>query len=109
MLFDPRLPGALLAEICALAGEFRVAGIELRGMGGRMDLPAYCAEQHLTPAVVREICQRHRARLVVAGSSFKLTAANEKDRAELLDYGALGGALAIPMSACSAAAPGGRL
>lgn len=79
-----------------MAGEFRVAGIELRGIGGRMDMPAYCAEQHLTPAVVREICQRHRARLVVAGSSVKLTAAAEKDRAELLDFSVWADALGIP-------------
>jgi len=47
----------------------------LRGIGSRMDMPAYCAEQNLTPALVQEVCHRHRARLVVAGSSVKLTAA----------------------------------
>lgn len=85
-----------LEEVCELAEEFRLPGIELRGLGGRLDMPGYCAELHLHPARVREICQRHHIQLAVAGCSAKLTSASESDRAELLTFGAWADALRIP-------------
>src|SRR6266487_320031 len=71
-------------EICALAGEFRIPGIELRGLGHRMNMPEYCAERGLLPSRLRDICRRFHTSPTVAGSSFKLTCAAESDRAELL-------------------------
>jgi sugar phosphate isomerase/epimerase len=85
-----------LPEISELAGEFRIPGIELRGIGRRMDLPEYCAAQGLTPSRMGEICRRHQTRPVVAGSSVKLASASEKDRAELLAFGAWADAWEIP-------------
>src|SRR5262245_4070249 len=73
-----------LPEICELAGEFRIPGIELRGIGQRMDMPEYCAAQGLIPPRLREICRHYDTRPTVAGSSLKLTCASEKDRADLL-------------------------
>lgn len=84
------------SEICELAGEFRIPGIELRGMGGRMDMPEYCAAQGLTPARMQQDCQRHQTQLIVAGSAIKLTNASEKERAELLAFCAWADALRIP-------------
>jgi sugar phosphate isomerase/epimerase len=84
------------SRICELAGEFGIPGIELRGIGGRMDMPEYCAEQGLKPARMLEICGRHATRLAVAGSSLKLTSASEKERAELLALCAWAEALQIP-------------
>jgi sugar phosphate isomerase/epimerase len=83
-------------QICELAGEFGIPGIELRGIGGRMDLPAYCAEQKLTPADMNALCRQHRTRLIVGGSSVKLVSATEKDREELLDFGEWEQALRMP-------------
>lgn len=83
-------------EICELAGDFRMDGIELRGIAGRLDLPQYCQESGWTPARMLEACRRQRTRLVVAGSSFKLTSSREKDRAELLQFCAWADALGIP-------------
>jgi sugar phosphate isomerase/epimerase len=76
-----------LPEICALAQEFQVAGIELRGIAGRMDMPEYCAEHGFTPERVGEISRGNQTQLVLAGSSVKLCSATEKDRAELLTFG----------------------
>lgn len=59
-------------------------------------MPQYCLEQGLEPAVMQEICGQHPPRLVVAGSSVKLTSASEKDRGELLALCAWAEALQIP-------------
>jgi sugar phosphate isomerase/epimerase len=70
--------------------------VELRGIGGRMDMPAYCAEQQLAPAQMQQICRQHRTQLVVAGSSVKLTESSDRDREELLALGVWAEALNIP-------------
>src|SRR6185503_10909958 len=73
-----------LPEICELAREFRIPGIELRGVGQRMDMPEYFAAQGLIPSRLREICRQYHTRPTVAGSSIKLVSASEPDRADLL-------------------------
>ncbi|MCU0788065.1 MAG: sugar phosphate isomerase/epimerase [Verrucomicrobia bacterium] len=83
-------------RICELANEFRIPGIELRGIAGRMDMPQYCAEQSLTPAQMLNLCRRQRTSLVVAGSSAKLIGWSDKDRAELQAFGTWAEALNIP-------------
>jgi sugar phosphate isomerase/epimerase len=85
-----------LEEICALAREFGIAGIELRGIEGRLDLPDYAAERNFTRERVRALCQENRTRLVVAGSSVKLTDASDQARAELLKFGGWAEAWGIP-------------
>src|ERR1051326_8972188 len=75
-----------LAEICELAGDFCIPGIELRGIGHRMDMPEYCAEEGLIPSRLRDICRPYQTQPVVAGSSLKLVGASEKDRADLLAF-----------------------
>lgn len=83
-------------EICELADEFGIRGIELRGIDGRMDMPDYCAERDMTPSRMTRLCRKHRTRLAVVGSSVKLTSASEDDRLELLAFGAWAEALAVP-------------
>jgi sugar phosphate isomerase/epimerase len=85
-----------LPEICALAVEFGIASIELRGIGGRMEMPEYCDEQNLTARRIAEICRANRTQPVVAGSSVKLVTATDKDRSELLAFGAWADSLGIP-------------
>jgi len=82
--------------ICELAGDFHLPGIELRGIAGRMDMPAYCVEQDLSPERMLKTCRRHDTQLVVAGSSVKLTCASDKDHEELLSFCAWADALGIP-------------
>jgi len=79
-----------------MAGEFGIPGIELRGSGGRMDMPQYFAEEHLTPARMWELCQPEQTRIVVAGSSVKLTDASDQARAELLNFCSWADAMRIP-------------
>jgi sugar phosphate isomerase/epimerase len=83
-------------EILALAREFRISGLELRGMGGRMDMPEYCAENNFTPDAIARLRQAHGTELVVTGSSVKLVSAMEKDRLELLNLGNWAESLGIP-------------
>src|SRR5262245_18297830 len=73
-------------EICALASEFRIPGVELRGIGQRMDMPEYCATQGLSSAWLRDTCRKYHTRPTLAGSSLKLICASERDRAELLAF-----------------------
>src|ERR1041385_1961500 len=84
------------SEISELAAAFRIPGIELRGIGRSMDMPAYCAARGLTPVRQREICRQHRTQPVVAGSSLKLVSATERDREELLAFCAWADAWEIP-------------
>ena len=83
-------------EICQLAGEFHIPALELRGIGGRMDMPQYCAEQNLTPAQLQTLARQSQTRVLVVGSSVKLTSADEKDRTELLTLGAWAEGLHAP-------------
>ena len=83
-------------EICNLAGSFRIAGIELRGVEGRLDLPQYCAEQNWTSGRLNDLCHSHKARFVVAGSSAKLVDAQDSDRTELLQFSEWADYLGIP-------------
>ncbi len=83
-------------QICNLAAEFQIPGIELRGISGRMDMPQLCAEQGLTPARVHEICQANHTHLVVAGSSIKLTNASKTEFTDLLVFSAWADSLGIP-------------
>jgi sugar phosphate isomerase/epimerase len=85
-----------LREICDLAWDFQVPGVELRAIGGRLDLPQYTVEAGLSPAVIGEICRSRHTRLIVAGSSCKLTSASENDRKELIAFCAWADALKIP-------------
>src|SRR5262245_48687077 len=85
-----------LPEICALAGEFRIPGIELRGIGQSMDMPEYCAAQGLRASRLREVCRQYHTRPTVAGSSLKLTSASEADRAQLLALSAWADEWGIP-------------
>lgn len=83
-------------EICRLAKDFSIPTLELRGIGGRMDMPQYCAEQGLTPAHLNKLCQQNSTRVLVVGSSVKLTSAADKDRAELLAFGEWAEAMQAP-------------
>ena len=80
-------------QICELAAEFKIPGLELRGIGGRMDMPQYCAEQGLDPAAMQETCRRCQTQLVVAASPLKLTVASDKERNALRSKCGLGGRL----------------
>ena len=61
-----------------------------------MDMPQYCAEQGLTPPQLQALCSQNQTRVVVVGSSVKLTSATEKDRTELLTFGAWAEAVNVP-------------
>ena len=85
-----------LVQILALAAEFGIPAVELRGLSGRMDMPQLCAEQRLTPPRIAALCQEHRTRLAVAGSSFKLIDASPSALADLIQFCAWADSLSIP-------------
>jgi sugar phosphate isomerase/epimerase len=83
-------------EICALAAEFHTPGLELRGIGGRMDMPEYCAAAGLTPQKIGDLCRQHATRVVVAGSSIKLTSTTEDERPDFMNFCAWADGLGAP-------------
>src|SRR6185369_10388839 len=83
-------------EICALAAEFHTPGLELRGIGGRMDMPEYCVAAGLTPQKIGELCRQHATRVVVAGSSIKLTSTTEDERPDFMNFCAWADGLGAP-------------
>jgi sugar phosphate isomerase/epimerase len=83
-------------EICRIAGDFQIPALELRGIDGRMDMPQHCLEKGLTPARLLQVSDQHQTRILVVGSSVKLTSATEKDREELLELGTWAEALHAP-------------
>ncbi len=75
-----------LPEICRLAGEFHIPGIELRGIGGRMDMPQYWADSGLTPLTVSELFCEENTQIIVAGSSIKLATLGAGEQPDFMSF-----------------------
>src|SRR5262245_58566613 len=85
-----------LPEICALAGDFHIPAVELRGIGTRMDMPEYCADAGLTPKGISDLCRKQATRLVVAGSSVKLTTIAGDERPGFVSFCAWAESIGVP-------------
>lgn len=79
-------PDLTLAEIRALCERFDIHEIELRAIGGRLDLPAYLEESFSDPAEVRDLLRQADLRVVSLDSSFKLIGTGADAREELLAF-----------------------
>ena len=60
--------------------------LELRALGGRLDLPAYFAERYGRPAALRRELDAAGSGVCVLDTSFKLIGSGPRDREELLDF-----------------------
>ena len=89
-------PELLLPDAIALASEFRLPAIELRSLGGTVDLPRLFSEKNWTSESVTQLTNNAGVRLAVAGSSFKLTSTSETDRDELIAFSTWADSLRIP-------------
>ena len=85
-----------LAEVLALASKHGIGAVELRALGGTIDLPGYFAENYETPARLAEAVARSGNKVVGFDASCKLMADDAEGEAELLALApwaeALGGA-----------------
>lgn len=89
-------PELSLDEVLALAVKHRVAGVELRALGGSMDLPAYFAAQYGSPAALAKKLQGHAVRVVGLSTSAHLAGGDEAERPALLEFLPWAEALGVP-------------
>ena len=78
-----------------MARDWEVPPVELRGVGGRMDLPAYFDEAGLTPTRVRELCRGHGVEIVALDASLRLIGGDDQQRQEFLDFARLADTLGV--------------
>lgn len=76
-------PEFSLAEALALAAKHGLGEIEVRALGGTVDLPAYFAAHCGTPAALAGQVRASGVRIVALDTSFKLIGSVEADRALL--------------------------
>ena len=69
-----------------LAADFRLDSVELRGLGGSLDLPAYFTQSFGKPAELKRWMRDQPVGICALGSSFRLMGASAVDRAALLEY-----------------------
>ncbi len=89
-------PEASLEEACALARKYNIAGLEVRALSGRTDIPDFLAEKYGEPARVREILDGAGVKIVGFGTSFKMVGSGPADRAALLGFAPWADALGVP-------------
>lgn len=85
-----------LEPVCALARRFGVHHLEIRGLGGTLDAPAYFGEHFSDPAGIRRLLDRYQQRIVMLDTSFKLIGSEAPDRQALADYAGWAEALKVP-------------
>ena len=89
-------PEFSLEEVLALAVKHGVAGVELRTLGGAMDLPGYLAAQYGSPAALAKKLQGHSVRIVGLSTSAHLAGGTDAERAALLEFLPWAEALGVP-------------
>ena len=75
-----------LTQVAELARLHALDGLELRGLGGTLDLPAWFAQCYGTPTALAVEASRLGAPILALGTSFKLVEGSEADRAALLAF-----------------------
>jgi sugar phosphate isomerase/epimerase len=79
-------PDFTLEETLALAERHRVGAVELRALGGSMELPAYLKKQYGTPAALAEKLRGQRVNIVSFGTSWHITDAAAAEREKFLEF-----------------------
>lgn len=90
-------PELHLEEVLALAARYGLKQVELRTLGGMLDLPAYFAGRYGTPEGLREALARDTSGIVVTvlSTGFQLTRAGEPERAGFLEFAPWAEALGV--------------
>lgn len=89
-------PEFSLDEVLALAQRHRIPEIEIRTLGGTVEVPAHLAEHHNTPDALATKLRASGARVVALDTSFKLIGNDTASRAALLEFLPWAEALAVP-------------
>lgn len=79
----PELP---LGEVLELAGRHRLGGVELRALGGTVDLPAYFAQKFGSPERIKDQVPSVPVKIVALDTSLKLTDSTPAARETLLQF-----------------------
>ncbi|CAH1648685.1 sugar phosphate isomerase/epimerase family protein [Chelatococcus asaccharovorans] len=79
-------PDLELDAVAQLAKRHRIAMIELRALGGQVDLPAYFAARYGTPAELRVAAKKLDVPVAALGTSLRLIGNTEEDRERFLAY-----------------------
>lgn len=79
-------PGATLAEALELAGQHALDAVELRALGGRIDLPAYLTAAHGSPAQLVSTLSGHSVRVAALDTSLRLLENTPADRTAFREF-----------------------
>ena len=74
-----------LEAALGLAGSHGLGAIELRGLGGTLDLPAYLETRFSTPDQLKDLLRSQPVAVVAMDTSVEAACAGPGDRKELLD------------------------
>ena len=89
-------PDFSLDETLALAVKHGIGAVELRSLGGTVNLPAYFAEKFGTPEKLAAHVQASSVRVVGFNASLHLTGATQAERDQLVAFGPWAEALGVP-------------
>jgi sugar phosphate isomerase/epimerase len=87
-------PGLDLKEACALARAHGIGAIELRALGGSLDLPSYFSARGDSPESIWG--DAAGIRIVALGTSLRLADGTEEDRGKFLEHVPWAEALGVP-------------
>ena len=79
-------PASTLEEALALADRHGLAGVELRALGGTVELPAHLRAQYGSPAALAASLRGRTERVVALGTSLRLIGGAPADRAAFLEF-----------------------
>lgn len=85
-----------LGAMCDLAHRFDVRNLEIRGIGGTLDAPAYFGEHFAGADDIQRVLDRHQQRIVMLDTSFKLIGSGASDQEALLAHARWAQALEVP-------------
>lgn len=89
-------PEYSLGEMLALAAKHDLGAVELRALGGSMDLPEYFRTEFGSPEQVAERLRRSVARIVAFNASLRLVGTTGAERTQLMALAEWADALGVP-------------
>jgi sugar phosphate isomerase/epimerase len=89
-------PELSLHEVMALAVRHQLTGVELRALGGTVDLPAYFAQEAGSPSQLAKKQSAQRIRILALDTSFQLVDQSAAGRDALLQFVPWAEALGVP-------------
>jgi sugar phosphate isomerase/epimerase len=87
-------PSMDLGESCAMAHAFGIPAIELRALGGSLDLPSYFSGRRESPASI--LGASAGVRIVAFGTSLRLADGTDEDRRRFLEHIPWAEAIGVP-------------